>query len=304
MVADKKALMQNMFMGVHSESAIKEISLQDLVTFHTGEYGHVFKVKNDDDMDLLKEKIIKDGQLEPIIVREDTIPGKYEIIAGHRRTNVCKRLGFSTIKAIIVDYDDEKAIKAMVSTNIDKRSELLPSERAFAYKAYMTANKAQGKRSDLNNTKAKNTNTEAEKLFDTNRETIRQTIKLTNLTPELLDLVDKKRIKIYPASVIANLPIEAQECVYDSLKINSSLSADIAKQLLDNHKNNKLNSATDVQNIFIYSKEEKKKKVTINEKTIDMILPKSVTEFSPERKLAFLEEAVDYYLNVYKDKEA
>ncbi len=101
-----------------SDNGIAELSLEDILPFHTGG-GHLFEVEEDTDMRALEEDLRENGQLEPIIVRKDVkLPGKYETIAGHRRAYVARKIGLEKIKALIVDYDDEQAIKLMVTANL------------------------------------------------------------------------------------------------------------------------------------------------------------------------------------------
>ena len=130
-----------------SDTGMREIELENLLAFHTGD-GHPFEVEMDQDMQELMEDVKENGVLEPIIVRRDsTFSGRYEMITGHRRVYVLRELGVPTVKSLLVDYDDQAAIKLMVASNLKKRTHIKPSVKAKAYKMYMDANKKQGQRS-------------------------------------------------------------------------------------------------------------------------------------------------------------
>ena len=168
--------------------------------------GHPFYVKDDDDMEQLTESIRQQGVLNPIMVRPlDT--GEYEVISGHRRLHACKKAGIEMIPAFIYSMDRSEAVVAMVDSNLH-RKKLLPSEKAFAYKMKMDALKHQGTSSQLG-TKQR---TDALIAAQTNesRNQIQRYIRLTNLIPGILKLVDEQRMALTPAVEISYLTEEEQ----------------------------------------------------------------------------------------------
>ena len=173
--------------------------------------GHPFYVKDDDEMEQLTESIRQQGVLNPIMVRPlDT--GEYEVISGHRRLHACKKAGIEMIPAFIYSMDRSEAVVAMVDSNLH-REKLLPSEKAFAYKMKMDAMKHQGTSSQLG-TKQR---TDALIAAQTNesRNQVQRYIRLTNLIPGILKLVDEQRMALTPAVEISYLT-EAEQ--YDLLE--------------------------------------------------------------------------------------
>ena len=173
--------------------------------------GHPFYVKDDDDMEQLTESIRQQGVLNPIMVRPlDT--GEYEVISGHRRLHACKKAGIEMIPAFIYSMDRNEAVVAMVDRNLH-REKLLPSEKAFAYKMKMDAMKHQGSSSQLG-TKQRTDSLIAEQIGES-RNQIHRYIRLTNLIPGILKLVDEQRMALTPAVEISYLTEDEQ---YDLLE--------------------------------------------------------------------------------------
>ena len=173
--------------------------------------GHPFYVKDDEDLEQLAESIRQQGVLNPIMVRpSDT--GEYEVISGHRRLHACKKAGIDMIPAFVCSMDRSEAAVAMVDSNLH-REKLLPSEKAFAYKMKMDALKHQGTSSQLG-TKQR---TDALIAAQTNesRNQVQRYIRLTNLIPGILKLVDEQRMALTPAVEISYLTEEEQ---YDLLE--------------------------------------------------------------------------------------
>ena len=173
--------------------------------------GHPFYVKDDNDMEQLTESIRQQGVLNPIMVRPlDT--GEYEVISGHRRLHACKKAGIEMIPAFIYSMDRSEAVVAMVDSNLH-REKLLPSEKAFAYKMKMDAMKHQGTSSQLG-TKQRTDSLIAEQIGES-RNQIQRYIRLTNLIPGILKLVDEQRMALTPAVEISYLTEDEQ---YDLLE--------------------------------------------------------------------------------------
>ena len=186
---------------------IYDIPLQEIDDFP----DHPYKVRKDEDMDALVESIRERGVITPITLRpkED---GRYEIVSGHRRRRACEILGHETIKAEVREMTRDEAIILMVDANV-QRSSILPSEKAFAYKMKLEAMKRQGERTDLTlspvGTKLRSDEILAQETGDS-RNQIQRYIRLTYLTPKLLDLVDGGRMALRPAVELSYLPEEEQ----------------------------------------------------------------------------------------------
>ena len=196
-----------------NEERIIEIEIERLRPFK--EYP--FQVKDDKEMFLLQESIEKYGILNPLIVRP--VPdGYYEIISGHRRMHAAQLAGLTTIPAIVRELSDDDAIVAMVDANT-QREELLPSEKAFAYKMKMDAMRRTAGRPTKENPRQNVGNYEtADLIGKDNGESGRQVqryIRLTELIPELLDLVDKKKLQFTVAIDISYIDKEVQEWIYE-----------------------------------------------------------------------------------------
>ena len=175
---------------------VQQIPIGELYPFK----NHPFKVLDDDSMSDTVESVKQYGVLSPLIARPRP-KGGYEIISGHRRQHAAELAGLETLPVIVRQMDDDAAIILMVDSNL-QREHILPSERAFAYKMKLDAMKNQGTRSDLTSTQVVSKLRSNEKLGAENnqsRETVRRFIRLTNLIPELLDMVDNKTVSFNPA---------------------------------------------------------------------------------------------------------
>ncbi len=197
---------------------VQKIPISELVPFK----NHPFKVVDDEAMLRTTESIAQFGVLTPLIARpkED---GTYEIISGHRRAHAAEAAGLTEVPVIVRDMDDDAATVLMVDSNLQRES-LLPSERAFAYKMKLEAMKRQGTRSDL---LEGDTSTQVGRRMETaemigqetgdSRNQVRRYIRLTNLIPELLDMVDQKQISFNPAVELSYLTPEEQQHVIEAM---------------------------------------------------------------------------------------
>lgn len=186
---------------------VQEIPLSELHPFE----GHPFRVVDDEDMLKTAESVKEFGVLTPAIVRPDS-DGGYEIISGHRRHRASELAGKETMPVIVRELDDDAAIILMVDANL-QRETILPSERAFAYKMKLDAIKHQGERSDLTSRQVVGKLEAADMVGDSSGESGRQVqryIRLTELIPELLDMVDQGQIKFNPAVELSYLAHEEQ----------------------------------------------------------------------------------------------
>lgn len=185
---------------------------------------HPFKVKLDEDMDQLVQSIKERGIITPVTLRpkED---GRYEIVSGHRRKKACELAGFDTVKAEVRELTCDEAIILMVESNL-QRSVILPSEKAFSYKMRLEAMNRQGQRTDLTSsplaTKLSQGRSDVElgEQVGESKDQVRRYIRLTNLVPELLDLVDEGKIKMRPAVELSYLDEDSQRAVVDEIDLN------------------------------------------------------------------------------------
>ena len=182
---------------------------------------HPFKVRDDEDMIQLVESVKERGVITPATVRQKE-DGRYELISGHRRKRACELAGFETLRCEVVDLTRDEATILMVESNF-QRSQILPSEKAFAYKMRLEAMNRQGQRTDLTSTPVVSklrTNETLGNEVGESREQIRRYIRLTNLVPELLDLVDEGRMKMRPAVEISFLDEDCQRDLVDEIDLN------------------------------------------------------------------------------------
>ena len=205
-------------------SKIRDIPLELIDDFP----DHPFKVRDDEDMMQLVESVKERGVITPATVRQKE-DGRYELVSGHRRKRACELAGFETLRSEIVDLNRDEATILMVESNF-QRSEILPSEKAFAYKMRLEAMKRQGQRTDLTSTPlveklagkdALSVSRIGEEVGES-REQIRRYIRLTNLVPELLEFVDEGRIKMRPAVELSYLDEDCQRDVVDEIDLNDA----------------------------------------------------------------------------------
>ena len=198
-----------------NQEYVKNISIYEITDFP----NHPFKVKMDDKMLETIESVRDHGVLVPALVREKPTGG-YEMISGHRRKMASEMAGKETMPCIVRNLSDDQAIIVMVDSNL-QREEILPSEKAFAYKMKLEAMNRQGKRTDLTSTPLVSkfrTNEILAQEAGESRETIRRYIRLTELIPEILEMVDDKKISMRPAVELSYLPKEEQEILYDTME--------------------------------------------------------------------------------------
>lgn len=210
-------------MGISGEENANELEINRIHNFA----NHPFKVVDDEEMDELVESIEKNGILVPVLVRPD-VNNSYEMIAGHRRMHAAIRIGLKTIPAIVRDLDDDEAIIVMVDSNI-QRKKLLPSEKAFAYKMKLEAMKHRVGRKSKENVSQLGTHYRADSELANelgeSRNTIRRFIRLTELIPELLEYVDKKRLPFTSGVDISYLDKEIQKWIFEYIKENGPVKS-------------------------------------------------------------------------------
>ena len=215
-------------LGVANEEVATEIELNQIQSFR----NHPFKGLDDEKMQDLVNSIRENGILTPVLVRPID-NNKYEMISGHRRMHAAELLQMNVIPAIIRDMSDEEAIVKMVDSNI-QREELLPSEKAFAYKMKLDAMKNQGKRTDLtlsqNETKLRS-DAQLSLQVGESRAQIQRYIRLTELQPKLLNMVDNKRLNFTVAVDISYIDKEIQNWLYDYIDANGTIIPNQVKTL-------------------------------------------------------------------------
>ena len=206
-------------LGVVNEESAMEIEISKIHPFK----NHPFKVLDDEKMQDLVESVRINGVLTPVLLRMDDNE-EYEMVSGHRRMHAAQLAGLTTIPAIVRELSDDDAIVAMVDANI-QREELLPSEKAFAYKMKLEAMKRQGVRTDLtlsqNETKLRSDEVLSKQVGES-RAQVQRFVRLTELIPELLDLVDNKKLQFTVAVNISYIDKEVQGWIYEYISDTGS----------------------------------------------------------------------------------
>ena len=240
---------------------------------------HPFHVRDDEDMVQLVESIKANGVLTPAVLRQKE-DGRYEIVSGHRRKRACELAGLTTLISEIKDLTRDEAIVYMVESNF-QRTTILPSEKAFAYKMRLEAIKRQGQRTDLTSA------TLLQKLGKTSREIIaensgesheqvRKYIRLTNLIPELLQLVDEGRIKMRPAVELSYLDEDSQRDVALQIDINDCTpSHDQTIRMRKMFESGKLTTEV-VEAIMSEEKPNQRERIVLHGDRVRSLIPKSV----------------------------
>ncbi len=253
---------------------VQQIPIGELFPFK----NHPFKVLDDDSMSDTVESVKQYGVLSPLIARPRP-KGGYEIISGHRRQHAAELAGLETLPVIVRQMDDDAAIILMVDSNL-QREHIRPSERAFAYKMKLDAMKNQGTRSDLTSTQVVSKLRSNEKLGAENnqsRETVRRFIRLTNLIPELLDMVDDKTVSFNPAVELSYLSPEQQQEVIRAMDDTQNFpSVSQAKRIKKLAQDGTFTTET----VVAIMGEEKKSEldtVTIKNDTLRKYFPRSYT---------------------------
>lgn len=279
-------------LGVVNEESAMEIEIDKIKPFA----GHPFKVIDDEKMQDLIESISESGVLTPVLIRPDQNDG-YEMISGHRRMHAAQKAGLITIPAIVREMTDDEAVIAMVDANI-QREELLPSEKAFAYKMKLTAMKRQAGRPSKNNSGQNDQKLNgvvsrdllAEQVGESSKQ-IQRFIRLTELIPDLLELVDKKRLNFTIAVDISYIPQDVQKWIYEYICDNGFIKPTQIAAL-----RNYLGQAPVTQSLMIsilnshIPVKAPARKVTLNEKKLTKYFPKNYTSEDMEKVIESLLE--------------
>jgi len=239
--------------------------------------------------------------LVPAILRQKE-DGRYELIAGHRRKRACELAGLEALRAEVVDLDFDEATIFMVDSNL-QRTTILPSEKAFSYKMRLDAMKRQGKRTDLTSTtplsKLRSDETLAKEVGES-REQIRKYIRLTELIPELLDLVDEKVIALKPAVELSYLTVDEQYDVYENMQ-QEDCAPSHAQTIRMRELSKEENLTPDtIADIITETKPNQKEKLTISSDKILGLLPKTLKAVERED---YIIKALTFYAK-HKERQA
>lgn len=274
-------------------SKIRDIPISEIDEFP----DHPFKVLMDEDMEQLVESIKRNGVMTPATVRlkED---GRYELISGHRRKKACELAGLETLKCEVKELTRDEAIIVMVESNL-QRSVILPSEKAFAYKMRLEAMNRQAGRpskdnltpmvSDLDITR---TNEKLGKEVGESREQIRRYIRLTEIVPEILQMVDERQIAFRPAVEVSYLTEEQQYTLLEAMEYNDATpSLAQAIKMKKYNQDGKLTSEV-IQSIMEEEKPNQKEKPAFRDERITKLIPKTVPR---GQETDFVVKALEFY---------
>lgn len=273
-------------------SKIRDIPLELIDDFP----DHPFKVRDDEDMMQLVESVKERGVITPATVRQKE-DGRYELVSGHRRKRACELAGFETLRSEIVDLNRDEATILMVESNF-QRSEILPSEKAFAYKMRLEALSRQGKRTDLtsNPLGRKSDGKETAQIIGEqsgdSQTQVRRYIRLTNLVPELLEFVDEGRIKMRPAVELSYLDEDCQRDVVDEIDLNDATPSHdqtIRMRKLFNEGNLTTEA---IHAVMSEEKLNQKEKIVLRGDRVRQLIPKNIPVSQTED---FVCKALEHY---------
>ena len=270
-------------------SKIRDIPLELIDDFP----DHPFKVRDDEDMTQLVESVKERGVITPATVRQKE-DGRYELVSGHRRKRACELAGFETLRSEIVDLNRDEATILMVESNF-QRSEILPSEKAFAYKMRLEAMKRQAGRPTKNNLVPVGQNYSREELAAQSGESqtqIQRYVRLTNLVPELLEFVDEGRIKMRPAVELSYLDEDCQRDVVDEIDLNDATPSHdqtIRMRKLFNEGNLTTEA---IHAVMSEEKPNQKEKIVLRGDRVRQLIPKNIPVSQTED---FVCKALEHY---------
>ena len=271
-------------------SKIRDIPLELIDDFP----DHPFKVRDDEDMIQLVESVKERGVITLATVRQKE-DGRYELISGHRRKRACELAGFEALRCEVVDLDRDAATVLMVESNY-QRSQILPSEKAFAYKMRLEAMKRQGQRSDLTlspvGTKFDRSSEAITEETGDSRNQIHRYIRLTNLVQELLDLVDEGKIKMRPAVELSYLDEDSQRAVVDEIDLNQCTpSHDQTIRMRKFFTEGKLTPEV-VSAIMSEEKPNQREKIVLRGDKVRSLIPKNIPVSQTEE---YVVKALEHY---------
>ena len=282
---------------LRSKEHVENIKISDIADFP----NHPFKVIVDDEMREMSKSIEEYGVLVPVLVRPKQ-DGKYEMISGHRRKKASELANKDSIPCIIRELTDDEATIIMVDSNM-QRDHILPSEKAFAYKLKLEALNSQGKRNDLTLSPMDTKLDSAEKLgkeFDDSRATVFRYIRLTELIPKILDMVDSERIAFRPAVEISYLTKDEQNMLLDCMEYSDCTpSLSQAIQLKELSRKKELNQDT-MDSLMEQEKPNQKEKYKFNADRLRNLLPRNLDDKGRED---YVVKAVEFYNNHQRKRQ-
>ncbi len=271
-------------------SKIRDIPLELIDDFP----DHPFKVRDDEDMMQLVESVKERGVITPATLRQKE-DGRYELVSGHRRKRACELAGFETLRSEIVDLNRDEATILMVESNF-QRSEILPSEKAFAYKMRLEAMKRQAGRPRKENVSPVGTNLRTDEQIaqetGDSRNQIHRYVRLTNLVPELLEFVDEGRIKMRPAVELSYLDEDCQRDVVDEIDLNDATPSHdqtIRMRKLFNEGNLTTEA---IHAVMSEEKPNQKEKIVLRGDRVRQLIPKNISVSQTED---FVCKALEHY---------
>ena len=275
---------------------IRDIPISEIDDFP----DHPFKVRDDEDMLQLVESIKERGVITPATVRQKE-DGRYELISGHRRKRASEIAGFETLRCEVVDLTREEATILMVESNF-QRSQILPSEKAFAYKMRLEAMKRQGYRSDLTSTPV-GQKYSVEVLADNSNDSktqIQRYIRLTELVPELLEYVDEGRIKMRPAVELSYLDEDCQRDVVEEIDLNDATPSHAQTIKMRKFFDEGKLTTEVISSIMAEEKPNQREKIVLRGDRVRQLIPKSVPLNQTED---FVCKALEHYNRFLKNRE-
>lgn len=286
---------------MNDEKYTKNIAIEKLFPFE----GHPFKVQDNKEMNTLIESIQEQGILSPLIIRpKENTEDEYEIVSGHRRFRAAVKAGIKEVPALIVPLDRDEASIAVVDLNLH-REHILPSEKGFAYKLKMEALSRQGKRTDLTSTQVVSklrSNEIIGQSTDESRETVRRYIRLFNLIPPILDMVDEKRIAFTPAVELSYLLPEEQTMLLSEMEYSDCTPNLSQAQRLKALSIQGLFTKKQLSAIMSEEKANQKERVKIPVERIRKYFPKDYTTTQIEETIVKLCEA--YHRKRLRDRDS
>lgn len=279
---------------------IRDIPISEIDDFP----DHPFKVRDDEDMLQLVESIKERGVITPATVRQKE-DGRYELISGHRRKRASELAGFETLRCEVVDLTREEATILMVESNF-QRSQILPSEKAFAYKMRLEAMKRQGQRSDLTSspvaTKSGQGRSDIElaEQVGESKDTIRRYIRLTELVPELLEYVDEGRIKMRPAVELSYLDEDCQRDVVDEIDLNDATPSHAQTIKMRKFFDEGKLTTEVISSIMSEEKPNQREKIVLRGDRVRQLIPKNVPLNQTEE---FVCKALEHYNRFLKNRD-
>ncbi len=279
-------------------SKIKDIPLELIDDYP----DHPFKVKDDEDMFQLVDSIKTRGVITPATVRQKD-DGRYELVSGHRRKRACELAGLETLRCEVVDLTREEATILMVESNL-QRSQILPSEKAFAYKMRNEAMKKQAGRPSKDNLSPLGTNLRTDEQIamevGESRNQIHRYIRLTNLVPELLEFVDEGRIKMRPAVELSYLDEECQRCVVDEVDMNDCTPSHAQTIRMRKMQEDGKLTPEAITAIMSEEKPNQREKIVLRGDKIRSLIPKNIPVNQTEEYIC---KALEHYTQHRKRSE-